>query len=121
MKRGSTPSERFDAWYVKAIEKLKELPEGDGAFAALMIALPLYERYITAKLKLEGKTIDEEALKLEIGRDLRLTDGQRRVFWDVFRVGFTHHGMGKRGKTKWRVSHLGGALPVFCNAAGEVL
>lgn len=36
-----TPDSLFERWYVRPIEKLKELPDGDGRFAALMIALPL--------------------------------------------------------------------------------
>jgi hypothetical protein len=46
MKPDASPTERFNGWFVKSIEKLRELPEGDGAFAAMMIALPLYERRI---------------------------------------------------------------------------
>ena len=36
MKPDATPEERFTGWYVRAIEKLRELPEGDGAFAAII-------------------------------------------------------------------------------------
>jgi hypothetical protein len=41
MRPEASPAEKFRCWFVSAIEKLKTLPEGDGAFAALMIAFPL--------------------------------------------------------------------------------
>ena len=54
MKPSASDVEKFTGWFARAIDKLAELPEGDGAFAAMMIALPLYERSIVARLKLEG-------------------------------------------------------------------
>src|SRR5665213_2816205 len=99
MKLNATPMERFQGWFVRAIEKLDELPEGDGAFAALMIVLPLYERYVVAKLKLAGKGASDAEKQAEMSSDLGLKDGQRRTFWAIFRVGFTHQGMGKAGPT----------------------
>lgn len=113
MKPDASPAERFNGWFVKSIEKLKELPEGDGAFAAMMIALPLYERSIIAKLKLDGKPRGEEDIARAIGADLELNEGQRKVFWEMFRNGFMHQGMTKAGKTQWLLSHRFGALPEF--------
>ncbi|MFO0892064.1 MAG: hypothetical protein U0790_23370 [Isosphaeraceae bacterium] len=113
MRPGATPTERFNGWFVRPIEKLEELPEGDGAFAALMIALPLYERYIIAKLKLEDRARGENEIREEMGNDLNLSDHERRIFWDIFRVGFMHQAMGHDGPTKWLVSHKYEALPVF--------
>src|SRR5262245_22067356 len=80
MKPGASPIERFNGWYVKPIEALEKLPEGDGAFAALMIALPLYERYIDAKLKLAGEDRTEENKQKEAGEDLGLDDRHRGIF-----------------------------------------
>jgi hypothetical protein len=34
MKTGATIIERFDGWFANPIEKLKELPEGDGGITA---------------------------------------------------------------------------------------
>ncbi len=113
MKPGSSPTERFNGWFVRSIEKLKELPEGDGAFAAMMIALPLYERYIIAKLKLDGRPTGEEDIAREICDDLKLDDQQRRIFWGMFRTGFMHQAMVQTGKTRWLVSDRFGALPEF--------
>lgn len=113
MKPGATPSERFEGWFVQPIEKLAELPEGDGAFAALMIALPLYERYIVAKLKLAGQPAGDKEKQAEMSADLGLDDNKRKKFWAIFRVGFTHQGMGQHGQTRWIVSHTYDEVPQF--------
>jgi len=47
MKPGASLIDRFNGWFVEPIEKLKELPEGDGGFLALSAALFLCERYYT--------------------------------------------------------------------------
>ncbi len=119
MRPGASPSERFNGWFVRSIGKLKELPEGDGAFAAMMIALPLYERYIIAKLKLAGGSTSEEDIAGEIGTDLKLDEGQRRTFWAMFRTGFMHQAMTMAGKTQWLVSHRFSALPEFRTLNGQ--
>jgi hypothetical protein len=119
MRLGASPTERFSGWFVKSIEKLKELPEGDGAFAAMMIVLPLYERCIIAKLKLAGKPTGDESIAHAIGADLELDEHQRKVFWSMFRHGFMHQGMTMAGKTQWLVSHRYGALPKFRNYEGR--
>jgi hypothetical protein len=103
MRPSASPTERFTAWYAKSIEKLKELPEGDGAFAALMIALPLYERYIIAKLKLDGNPTGDEDVRREISNDLKLDDRHRSIFWGMVRTGFMHQAMVTAGATKWLV------------------
>lgn len=119
MRLQASPKERFLAWFVRAIAKLKELPEGDGAFAAFMIAIPLYERLIIARLKLAGQRAEEEDVKREIGNDLKLNDHDRSIFWDMIRNGFMHQGMAKSGKTTWLVSHRFGPLPEFHMLRGK--
>ncbi len=119
MKMNASPMERFDGWFVRAIEKLKEMPEGDSAFAALMIALPLYERYINAKLKLDGKLTGEDDIRDAIAADLALDNCQRRIFWEIFRVGFMHQAMGKGGKNKWAVSQGFREMPEFKTVDGD--
>jgi hypothetical protein len=108
-----TPIELFERWFGRSVEKLRELPMGDGAFAALMIGIPLYERYIVGKLKLEGKPTSLDEVKQAMGADLGLGDRERSIFWDMFRNGFMHQGMAQDGKTKWMVSKEFGALPEF--------
>ncbi|HEV8717826.1 MAG TPA: hypothetical protein VGX03_34010 [Candidatus Binatia bacterium] len=119
MRPGATPLDRFNAWFTRAIDKLKELPEGDGAFAAILISLPLYERYIVAKLKLDGRQPTKKNIRDEISSDLNLDEGQFRVFWEMFRNGFMHQGMTKAGKTKWLVSRHAGELPEFKTLQGQ--
>lgn len=113
MRSDATPIERFEGWFIKPIEKLQELNNGDGGFAALMIAIPLYERYISGKLKLAGRPVSDENRMAEIAVDLNLDDYKRRIFWDIFRIGFMHQAMPKAGKTGWVVSQIYGALPEF--------
>jgi hypothetical protein len=105
--------ERFNAWFVGAVAKLRELPEGDGAFAALMIVLPLYERLIIARLKLAGSATGDAEIRQAIGADLGLNDQDRSIFWQMFRTGFMHQGMVASGNTKWLVSHRFDELPEF--------
>jgi hypothetical protein len=119
MRPGASPTERFTAWYAKSIEKLKELPEGDGAFAALMIALPLYERYIIAKLKLDGNPTGDEDVRREISNDLNLDDRHRSIFWGMVRTGFMHQAMVTAGATKWLVSHHFSEFPEFRSFEGQ--
>jgi hypothetical protein len=107
------PIERFTRWYRNPITKLKELPNGDGGFAAFIIALPLYERYIVSKLKLEGKETNQDSIKTEISADLNLTDDQRKIFWEMFRNGFLHGAMPKDGRTQWLTSAEFTAYPEF--------
>lgn len=108
----------FERWFGRSVDKLRELPNGDGAFAALMIAIPLYERYIIAKLKLAGSATGEAEVQVAVGTDLGLEDWQRRIFWQMFRVGFMHQAMVMDGKTKWMVSHEFGETPEFKTIAG---
>lgn len=113
------PIELFNRWYVEPINKLRELPNGDGGFAAFMIALPLYERYTVAKLKLDHKPTNDEDIYAEMANDLHLTDGQRRVFWAIFRIGFMHEAMPQGGKTQWITSAEFTAFPEFVTIEGQ--
>ena len=109
----------FRRWYQAPIDKLRELPNGDGGFAALIIALPLYERLIKARLKLEGRAANDNATQAEINEDLSLTDDQRSKFWAIFRIGFMHQAMGQAGRTQWLVSHEFTDRPVFRHIGGR--
>lgn len=111
-------TERFERWFAQSISKLKELPTGDGAFAALMIAIPLYERYIIGKLKLSGSETKEADVKAAVSADLKLDSKQRSIFWDMFRNGFMHQAMPTDGKTKWMVSSEFGEIPEFKEVEG---
>ena len=109
----------FNRWFVKPIDILKRLPNGDGGFAAFMIALPLYERYIAAKLKIENKPAEDDNVRSEIAHDLCLDSKQSSIFWSVFRTGFMHQEMPKDGKTHWATSSDFKAIPEFKIINGE--
>lgn len=98
------PEQLFHRWFVVPIEKLKKLDDGDGAFVALMAALPLYERAIVGKIKLLGKPANDDAIKAEVEKDLGIEANSRAKFWAIYRNGFMHQAMGCDGKTKWRIS-----------------
>ena len=83
-----------------------------------MIAIPLYERYIVGKLKLEGRPTGLTEVKDAMGADLNLHGRDRSIFWDMFRNGFMHQAMARDGNTKWMVSDQFGELPEFRNIHG---
>ena len=96
MKPGATLMERFDGWFVKPIEKLKELPEGDGGFLALSAALFLCERYYRASTDtLSGKR-DDEKFKVAAAKDLGLSLEDFNCFWIIYRNGVQHQGTPKK-------------------------
>ena len=96
MKPGASHMERFDGWFVEPIEKLKELPEGDGGFLALSAALFLCERYYRALTDtLYGKR-DDETFKIEAAKDLGLSVEDFNCFWIVYRNVVQHQGTPKK-------------------------
>ena len=84
-----------------------------------MIALPLYERYIIAKLKLDGKSANKETISEEMSTDLQISAEEQNVFWDLFRNGFAHQAMPKAGKTDWLTSSEFTEFPEFRNTKGN--
>lgn len=95
MKSGATLMERFDGWFVKPIEKLKELPEGDGAFLTLSTALFLCERYYRASTDTLAGKRDDETFKIAAAKDLGLSLEDFKRFWIVYRHGVQHQGTPK--------------------------
>jgi hypothetical protein len=117
MKPGATLMERFDGWFIEPIEKLKELPEGDGGFLALSAALFLCERYYRALTEtLYGKR-DDETFKIEAAKDLGLSLDDFKLFWVVYRHGIQHQGTPKKYVDKnkmkyiWQIADEFNAIP----------
>lgn len=110
---------KFKIWYVEPINKLKELPNGNGGFVALIVGLPLYERLITAKLQINNQKTTEESIKSAMNIDLGITEGQRNVFWDLFRNGLLHQAMPKPGKTSYFFRDDFSDKPLFVESDGE--
>lgn len=86
---------KFEKWYLNAIQTLHDkMGHGDGGIAALMIVMPLFERYLTPKIPADKKQ-DEQAeirnslIRAEFGF---ADDIQAAMFWNVFRDGLCHVG-----------------------------
>jgi hypothetical protein len=84
------PKTLFERWFDAAFEKLSSLPEGDGAIAGLMIALPLFERYVHVRKKQLGWSSFYHVMAHEL---LLSEASDAEEFWTVFRHGFCHTGM----------------------------
>lgn len=82
----------FQRWVIAPLKALRELPNGDGAFAALTIAFGLYERFLISTLAAQGEgEAPEERHKLA-SRDFdsTVTPEDFQAFWDMYRVGVQH-------------------------------
>lgn len=109
----------FEMWFVQPVEKLKELPNGAGGFVAFMVGLALYERLISAKLKFKNLSSNEETFKKAMAEDLRLSDKDRSIFWDMLRNGLLHQGMPKIGRTGCFFHHSFSEYPEFTQINGK--
>jgi hypothetical protein len=120
MKPGVSHMERFDGWFVKPIEKLKELPEGDGGFLALSAALFLCERYYRASTNtLHGKR-DDETFKMEAAKDFGISLDDFKCFWMVYRNGIQHQGTPQKYFDKNRVKYTSHISEEFDKAIPEI-
>lgn len=85
------PKTLFERWFESAIAKLRDLPNGDGGTAGLMVVLPLFERYISILLANEKSGRGYYEI---MSAELQLADRDRaKLFWTTFRHGFCHTGM----------------------------
>jgi hypothetical protein len=110
--------ERFDGWFVKPIEKLKELPEGDGGFLALSAALFLCERYYRTRTNTHERSKNNELFKVEAAKDLGVGLNDFKCFWSVYRHGLQHQGMPQRHEKnqmtyKWHMDESFEAVPTI--------
>lgn len=121
-----SPEEKFQKWYLNSLNTLYEkMDHGDGGIAALMIVMPLFERYLTPKIPTDKKQeeqtkVRESIICEEFGFK---SNDQAAKFWNVFRDGLCHSGSffersrtsTKKGLTLPKVA-LGGQfseIPVF--------
>jgi hypothetical protein len=109
----------FNRWLVEPIERLKAIPNGDGAFVAFMVALPLYERLTVARLKLANQPTGEDEIRAAMSGDIGLDPRERSIFWEMFRNGLLHHAMPKAGKTSWLFEDSFSAIPQFKTFGGN--
>jgi hypothetical protein len=80
----------FDRWVVVPFSVLRQLPDGDGAFAALAMGFGLYERFIDSKIHNRGDKPCPERRYEEAAKDFedRVKAEDFKSFWDMYRVGF---------------------------------
>jgi hypothetical protein len=106
-------SEQFEKWFVDPIEKLKELPNGNGGWVAFMVALVLYERLIVARLMLRDGKAPKKDVRREMAIDLGLTRDKLDKFWKMFRDGIFHEGMPNTQEGKYLFHHALSEYPEF--------
>lgn len=85
--------ELFERWVRVPIEMLRQIENGDGAFAAFAIALSMYERFIYSKLSAEKKDSTLKAFDefASLDFDNKVSAVDFRSFWDMYRVGIQHY------------------------------
>jgi hypothetical protein len=110
----------FEKWFVKPLCYLRSIPNNDGSFVALAIALFLYERYSNAILEKRGVKgrKDKKWGQMElISKDFHVDTKLAEVFWNIMRDGILHQGMPmqhrQEGKlSDWVFSHESNIKPI---------
>jgi hypothetical protein len=83
--------ELFRRWFLNPLDVLKtseRIKDGDGGIIAMMVVMPLLERYVKYIEKTENRTRNQ-VFKAEFGFD----DADSNAFWNIFRDGFCHQAM----------------------------
>ena len=118
MKPNATLWEKFEGWFWNPIQKLKECPEGDGAFIAMSASLALCERYYRTITNTHEGQRDDTGFRRAAAKDLGIEDWKFEIFWQVFRHGIQHQCMPKRYEKnqvtyRWKISEGFPSLPEF--------
>jgi len=127
MKPNATLWERFEGWFLKPIEKLKDCPDGDGAFLAMSAALFLCERYYRTATNTHDGSTDDLSFRRAAAKDLGIAETKFEIFWKVFRHGIQHQGMPKLFRDKsgveyrWNIGVAYPALPFFITAKPQII
>ena len=118
--REPTEVERFNRWFVAPYNKLKELPNGDGAFVALSMGLFLCERYYKTEARIQDEegTSKDAQFRVKAAKDLNVNSTFFEHFWQVFRNGMQHQATPKTYKVgtityKWRFDADYEAHPMY--------
>ena len=99
--------QKFIKWCKKPLDIIKNIPDGDGGFIALVYACHLYEKYVAIKLnKKEPSTNDIVNLMII---DFGITKSVAKNFWKLMRHGISHEAFPKNTK-KW--SMVNAILPI---------
>jgi|GEM_PF-523990 len=112
------PAELFSRWIIQPLEKLRSIPNGDGAFIALGAAFSLYERYVKSSLAQLGQAEGPDEFRRFAATDLGIKEELFNRFWGSYRDGIQHSLQPKRytsGKIRygWEVGDAHGALPTL--------
>jgi hypothetical protein len=86
---GMTPQEKLDRWFVRPVEHLKSLPNGDGGYIALAVALLLFERYFEI-MKQQNDPNATKREKLFAASFPTVSQSAANEFWDMARNGMFH-------------------------------
>lgn len=83
----------FERWVAAPVAKLRELPNGDGAFAVMSMAFGLYERFLVSKIHHRGDSPTPSARSVEASIDFcgSVSPEDFTAFWDMYRVGMQHY------------------------------
>jgi len=89
-----SPAQLFERWVLAVVPKLRELPNGDGAFAALSMAFGLYERFIDSLLHQQQIKASPANFSTQAAKDFGLAGGAGveaiERMWSGFRLGMQH-------------------------------
>ena len=88
--------EKFTRWFVVPVAKLKEMPNGDGAFVAMSVGCGLCERYSRILAGSQDDWEDKEFL-MKAADEMGVDHNIFSDFWDVYRNGLQH-----QMSPKWR-------------------
>lgn len=120
-----TDRTKFIRWYVSPYNRLKKIPNGDGAFVALSMGFFLCERYYRIKSNTITQHSKTEPFLKKAAWDLDCDLKLFRHFWYLFRNGMQHQGQPKKkfrdfqfgGRTfryRWMIGAEFGQRPSLC-------
>jgi hypothetical protein len=84
-----TTEERFKRWVEVPLELLRNIGNGDGAFATLSICFGLYERFVHSSIQSSNTQTNPEFFGFA-GKDLDCEPETFKRFWECYRVGMQH-------------------------------
>lgn len=107
---------KFVRWIVVPVGRLRQIRNGDGAFAALNLGFALCERYYRDKSNTESKHWKNKDFKVLAAHDMGVDLHFFEQFWTTFRDGLAHQATPKtetkNGITfKWRIGGKCSAVP----------
>ena len=111
-----TDDEKFNNWFVRPLNILLLLKDGDAAFIGFGVSLALYERLIRARMKKLNIKGNPENFRAEVGADLSIDPDDFGIWWEMFRDGIQHQASPKKVRKGgveygWHFSHTYQPIP----------